>query len=167
MTSIALSHCSSRIQCSTTRRWDGDAVRGYHSFTSKCIGIFASVSVTHTASVQLQSQPCLSDDNYHRRRHGRREKASHQPHEMERVWSHRDQLFREGRSRQTRREHRSAESTGQCEAARAIARGFYMILSDQQGMTKFVCQLFEQRPIWTRTAIFNQFNPHEVRELLK
>ena len=42
-----------------------------------------------------------------------------------------------------------------------------MILSDQQGMAKFVCQLFEQRPIWTRTAIFNQFNPHEVRELLK
>ncbi|KAI0787107.1 RNA polymerase III transcription factor IIIC subunit-domain-containing protein [Irpex lacteus] len=27
-------------------------------------------------------------------------------------------------------------------------------------------ELFEQRPIWTRTAIFNQLNAHEVREVL-
>ena len=28
-------------------------------------------------------------------------------------------------------------------------------------------QLFEERPIWTRAAIFNQFNSHEVREIVK
>jgi general transcription factor 3C polypeptide 5 (transcription factor C subunit 1) len=28
-------------------------------------------------------------------------------------------------------------------------------------------QLFEDRPVWTRTAIFNQFNAHEVREIIK
>lgn len=30
-----------------------------------------------------------------------------------------------------------------------------------------VAQLFQERPIWTRTAIFNQFTAQEVREIFK
>ena len=28
-------------------------------------------------------------------------------------------------------------------------------------------QLFQERPVWTRAAIFNQFMPFEVREIVK
>lgn len=28
-------------------------------------------------------------------------------------------------------------------------------------------QLFQERPVWTRTAIFNQFSAGEVREIVK
>jgi general transcription factor 3C polypeptide 5 (transcription factor C subunit 1) len=31
----------------------------------------------------------------------------------------------------------------------------------------FLSQLFQERPIWTRTALFNQLSSSEVREVLK